>query len=208
MERMSRPSASPARIGPQPASNAYNVQYRSSASRRIISIWSLLVDEAPTHQARSNGLEIMSAYRAERRLFTPWRGRREGLALKTPGIWLRRCRNSSPRLAMRSGVEPAKSESTFTMSQRSGSRLPIADPSGADRHGNVTVYLAESVPMEATPLDCLAHQLQATVSRAAKPAATSRTRSRRPGGLQAEHQTPCAESGPRRCALLQLPGPS
>src|SRR6516165_4675791 len=78
MERMSRPSASPARIGPQPASNAYNVQYRSSASRRIISIWSLLVDEAPTHQARSNGLEIMSAYRAERRLFTPWRGRIAG----------------------------------------------------------------------------------------------------------------------------------
>src|SRR3989440_1856280 len=29
MERMSRPSASPARIGPQPASNAYNVRYRS-----------------------------------------------------------------------------------------------------------------------------------------------------------------------------------
>jgi hypothetical protein len=37
MERMSRPSASPARIGPQPASNACNVQYGSSAPAESLS---------------------------------------------------------------------------------------------------------------------------------------------------------------------------
>jgi hypothetical protein len=35
----------------------------------------LLVDEAATRQARSNGFEIMSAYRAKRRtVFSPWLG--------------------------------------------------------------------------------------------------------------------------------------